>query len=1040
MKMMSRQGLKKKRRCDAMKKIMIKNTISLVLAVTLVIFSPLESVVGNTVSGNSLRVYAEEHPESTMTEIDIFTAEDLMSLAENCHHEAWSSDKFVVLKNDISLENSDFSSIPIFSGIFNGNGHTISGYSYDGTGYVTGFFRYVSRTGCVQSLTIEADIDASEDGYVTGALAGINDGYIRKCVVTGSVSGVTATGGIVGINGTGGLVIDCENRAEVSGFYYTGGIAGRNYGVIRRGINSGNINSTSEWAAENDERQVDVISEITGDLSLISYQSGIDTGGIAGFSRGMILSSRNDAVVGYERVGYNIGGICGRHCGTIFSCTNNGTVLGKKDVGGIAGQQEPYIETDPSKSISDQIARINALADKTARDAEGATPAVTEAIYALQQAAGRTMDDASAMSGDLSEYKLEENRDWAGMIEDRAERAEKEALESLENRMDSMLDRLSSYEDLSKEKMEELFGDTDISDLSEEELRELIDGIEGAAGKEEDLKESPDEDLSSEISDKADEAGAEFNDTINSGIHTWNSGIDDLTENRDILTSDLSDVRYATDVLISVSSMYSAQLTQDAAMLNDQINRTYDLMDDLVRGVEEEGMDYLFSDVSETAGSYNFDGRMVSCRNNGIVNGDINAGGIAGTLAVDSENLENNAIARFELKTGEAYAICSNVEDCENFGIVNVRTDSAGGIVGRAEHGCIRGGCGYGAVMSDDGDHIGGISGYSEGTILSSYSTCTLSGKDLVGGIAGYAVSVKQCVAMPVFGDVSGDRGGIAGQILREDGTEAVDGSNYSENLYVSGDYYGIDDISYGGITDEVTYDELMQMDGIPSEFGNLKVIFVAGGEVVKIFRASYGDDMGFLAQPEIPDMEGSYGVWPDLSGKKVAGNMVVEAEYISHVGVLASDIKYADTGRPIALLQGQFRETDSIRARLTSMEFTTPDNSAYTDVTIYEIGFDGTSASENSAEYRMRVYVPYDQCRIWRKNGETWTEMPFEMAGSYAQITFTGNAGVIAVTKIPDRRLKYAGYAGIVLLIVIFAAVMIRQTVRSLRKSRKTE
>ena len=1023
-----------------MKKIMIKNTISLVLAVTLVIFNPLESVVGNTVSGDSLRVYAEEHPESTMTEIDIFTAEDLMSLAENCHHEAWSSDKFVVLKNDISLENSDFSSIPIFSGIFNGNGHTISGYSNDGTGYVTGFFRYVSRTGCVQSLTIEADIDASEDGYVTGALAGINDGYIRKCVVTGSVSGVTATGGIVGINGTGGLVIDCENRAEVSGFYYTGGIAGRNYGVIRRGINSGNINSTSEWAAENDERQVDVISEITGDLSLISYQSGIDTGGIAGFSRGMILSSRNDAVVGYERVGYNIGGICGRHCGTIFSCTNNGTVLGKKDVGGIAGQQEPYIETDPSKSISDQIARINALADKTARDAEGATPAVTEAIYALQQAAGRTMDDASAMSGDLSEYKLEENRDWAGMIEDRAERAEKEVLESLENRMDSMLDRLSSYEDLSKEKMEELFGDTDISDLSEEELRELIDGIEGAAGKEEDLKESPDEDLSSEISDKADEAGAEFNDTINSGIHTWNSGIDDLTENRDILTSDLSDVRYATDVLISVSSMYSAQLTQDAAMLNDQINRTYDLMDDLVRGVEEEGMDYLFSDVSETAGSYNFDGRMVSCRNNGIVNGDINAGGIAGTLAVDSENLENNAIARFELKTGEAYAICSNVEDCENFGIVNVRTDSAGGIVGRAEHGCIRGGCGYGAVMSDDGDHIGGISGYSEGTILSSYSTCTLSGKDLVGGIAGYAVSVKQCVSMPVFGDVRGDCGGIAGQILRETGTEAVNGNDYSDNLYVSGDHYGIDNISYEGITDEVTYDELMQMDGIPSEFGNLKVIFVAGGEVVKIFRASYGDDMGFLAQPEIPDMEGSYGVWPDLSGKKVAGNMVVEAEYISHVGVLASDVKYADTGRPIALLQGQFRETDSIRARLTSMEFTTPDNSAYTDVTIYEIGFDGTSASENSAEYRMRVYVPYDQCRIWRKNGETWTEIPFEMAGSYAQITFTGNAGVIAVTKIPDRRLKYAGYAGIVLLIVIFAAVMIRQTVRSLRKSRKTE
>lgn len=1023
-----------------MNKKSVRNIISFILAVTLAVLSPVEGVLCGLFPEGGRKVYAAGMPECVMTEIDICTADDLIELAGNCHHEAWSSDKFVVLKNDISLEGTDFTSIPIFSGIFNGNGHTISGYSYSGTGYVTGLFRYVSRTGTVQSLTLEADIDASGDGYVTGAIVGINDGYVRKCTVTGSVRGVSATGGIVGINGRKGLVIDCENRAQILGFYYTGGIAGRNYGVIRRGINSGDINSTSEWAAENDARRVDAVSEITGDLSLVSFQSGIDTGGIAGFSEGMILSSRNDATVGYERVGYNIGGICGRHCGTIYSCTNNGTVTGKKDVGGIAGQQEPYIETDPSKSVSDQIARINALAGKVAADAEGAVPEVTDAIYSLQQAAGKAMDDAVSMSGDLSEYKLEENRNWAGMIEERAERAEREALESLENRMDAVLDQISGDKELTEEEIEKILDGADLSDLSEEEIEELKGRLEGHMPSEDDIKEAAGSNVTTELSDKEHEAETEFNDSVNSGIHTWNSGIDELTQNKDILTSDLYAVRYETDRLISISSMYSGQLSADAAMLGDQIDRTCDLINDLINGVEEEGIDYLFSDVSDVAGTYNYDGRMTECRNNGTVSGDINAGGIAGLLSVDTENLESNAIARFELRTGEAYALCSNVEDCTNYGIVNVRTDAAGGIAGKAEHGCIRGGCGYGAVMSGDGDHIGGIAGYSEGTIVSSYSACTLSGRDLIGGIAGYAESIKQCVSMPVFGDVRGDCGGIAGQILRETGTEAVNGNDYSDNLYVSGDHYGIDNISYEGITDELTYDELMQMDGIPSEFGNLKVIFVAGGEVVKIFRASYGDDMGFLAQPEIPDMEGSYGVWPDLSGKKVAGNMVVEAEYISHVGVLASDIKYADTGRPIALLQGQFRETDSIRARLTSMEFTTPDNSAYTDVTIYEIGFDGTSASENSAEYRMRVYVPYDQCRIWRKNGGTWTEMPFEMAGSYAQITFTGNAGVIAVTKIPDRRLKYAGYAGIVLLIAVFAAVMIRQTVRSLRKSRKTE
>ena len=47
--------------------------------------------------------------------------------------------------------------------------------------------------------------------------------------------------------------------------------------------------------------------------------------------------------VGYAHVGYNIGGIVGRQSGYLSSCTNSGTILGRKDVGGIAGQLEPEV-------------------------------------------------------------------------------------------------------------------------------------------------------------------------------------------------------------------------------------------------------------------------------------------------------------------------------------------------------------------------------------------------------------------------------------------------------------------------------------------------------------------------------------------------------------------------------------------------------------------------------------------------------------------------------------------------------------------------
>ena len=998
-------------------------------------------------------VMAEENTLEGYTQIDLRTADDLIALAENCHHEAWSLDKYIVLKNNISLSGTDFESIPIFSGYFNGNGYSITGYSYEGTGYAGGFFRYIGKTGNVCALTVVANITASEDAYVTGILAGVNDGCVRKCRTTGQIDACTATGGMVGINGENGLIIDCENEASVSGFYYTGGIAGRNYGVIRRCSNTGNINSTPEWAAANDERDVDIISEITGDVSLISYQSGIDAGGVAGFSRGIIMNSKNEGIVGYERVGYNIGGICGRQSGMLYSCVNRGKVYGKKDIGGICGQQEPYIEVDKTKSVSDSIARITEIVEKTANDAYGVTPALQGATAQLQAASGKALDDAQSMTGDVREYKLEEDRDWASMVEKQAENAGKAAADSVKDRYEELFDKYSTLPD-----------DADGGDFSDQEIRDILSRLENGEELTEEEKEKLDaekqkaeeekekaaeeaEKEQKEADEKAEkekrDAEQEFNDTINSGIDKWNSGIDTLSENSDMLNADLDALQKAADNFVSVSESYSTLLTNDIMALNSSIEKTYDLVEDLINGTTEEGADYLFSDVSELDIPEMFDGRSVSCVNYGTVNGDINVGGTCGCMSIDTENLESNVIVKFSLKAGEGYAISNVVTGCENSGLVEARTSCGGGICGRSEHGCIRECRGYGRAGSADCNYVGGVAGYSEGSIVSSYALCTVSGNDLVGGIAGYACAVKTSVSMPVFSDASGRKGGIAGQILRDPDTESISSADFAGNHYVADDFYGIDDISYEGIADEIGYEDVLKIEGIPDDFATLKVTFVSDGEIIKIYHAKYGDDAAGFVLPDIPDKDGSYGVWPDLTGVRVTGNLVIDAEYVSHVAVIRSDAEYEQTGKPLALIQGQFRTGDTLKASVTEGEFETPDSSAYTDKIMMDVVFEGDDSLFNGEkEYPvLRLYSPYDEYRLWVKNGDSWTEAASGKSGSYAQLQITSSHMEFCLTKNPDKTLTYIGYAAIAviaLLVIVLTARRMRKAAGKIKALRK--
>ncbi|MDR3239098.1 MAG: chitobiase/beta-hexosaminidase C-terminal domain-containing protein [Clostridiales bacterium] len=121
------------------------------------------------------------------------------------------------LQNDIALTAFSWTPLPYFSGVFDGNAHTITNLNITSSaaGAYNGLFS--ENAGAIVKLGVAADIDVS--GHA-GAVVGqnYNNGRIQQCYSLGSVaasgSGGSYIGGLVAVNR--GTVEDCYSRAIVT--------------------------------------------------------------------------------------------------------------------------------------------------------------------------------------------------------------------------------------------------------------------------------------------------------------------------------------------------------------------------------------------------------------------------------------------------------------------------------------------------------------------------------------------------------------------------------------------------------------------------------------------------------------------------------------------------------------------------------------------------------------------------------------------------------------------------------------------------------
>jgi len=210
-----------------------------------------------------------------------------------------------------------------FTGVFDGEGHTISHLTITGKDWL-GLFGCLGSKAEVKNLGV-VDVNVTGSGDYIGGLIGRNYGTLTQCYSTGLIGGDSVVGGLVGSNGYDDRVTHCCSQAMVSGISTVGGLVGLNAGAVSRSCSMGAVSAMS------------------------------DVGGLIGAnvrsqrSNGRVSDCYSAAAVSGTE---NVGGLLGHHSGGVTHCYSVGPVRSTGEpVGGLVGYGFGEIPTDAGGPI-----------------------------------------------------------------------------------------------------------------------------------------------------------------------------------------------------------------------------------------------------------------------------------------------------------------------------------------------------------------------------------------------------------------------------------------------------------------------------------------------------------------------------------------------------------------------------------------------------------------------------------------------------------------------------------------------------------------
>lgn len=1008
--------------------------------------------------------------------VTIATVQDFTNFSKQCTRDTWSQGITVELTADLDLSGSDFTPVPIFQGTFHGNGHTISGFSFEKKGSKTGLFRTLTASAVVEDLTVEGDLAPQGSASQAGLLVGENYGTVSRCAARGSVSGQEDIGGLVGLNGESGCIQSCTSAAAVTGVTNVGGITGQNLGAVENSSNTGEINTQAD------------------------QETPTSVGGIAGLSRGTIRGCTNSGAVGYQHVGYNMGGIVGLQSGEISNCSNTAPIQGRKDVGGIAGQFEPNTSltygpspsqqlTNSLSSLFDQLEHFtNQLNDMVSRGVDDAQ-AIHDSLSAIQDrthAAGTEgRDDFKAMSDQLYQHttaisgSLDSLRDDLDRFSEEAGDQLQEALDQTDTLL-SKLEKLASQADSGLGQTIHALEDT-ISAIRDQlqlirthrqAMAEELDNVKQyvsdvarliAAGQFEQALQLPFPSLDltghvqaiagalkeiprlaaklpgqwNDIHDQTSQALGQTGQDIDRALNALYEALTALNEAGDHFSSDLQEdldaVNQKADAIRDLLKTYTDTLGDKAQSALDDIDGELTAIQDRVDSMTQAaGAD---NDALHATSQAIFDD-MEAVRQ-----------AISG-LSKEPELTVTDLTDEIDQGPGL-------VKGCTASGTVQGDTN-VGGIVGTVStelgddpeatfdlgdlklmsdvYATLR------AVVRDcrfDGDVTvknecgGGVAGRCEaGAIVDCAARGTVeTGGDYCGGIAGRTKGkVIRCAALT---DLTGQSwlGGVAGlgqditdcrTMVRADSDGEYQGAiagqaegTLTGNRYLMEDLAGLDGVDYAQTAQGLDFDAFSQLDYIPADFLTFSYRFEVNGQTVAEIPFQYGDDLDTSLVPEAPKQGEEYGQWPQFPTQDLRRSMVLSVQFTTPTSTLADQDGVAQL-----LVEGTFSPDASLT--VDQEELSDQKVEGYTSRSAWS--YTVTGSQSDTITVRLRAEGVEKPAAAVYQDG-SWQRVDSTLDGSYLvfQAPTQGQVLLLEEQQLPLLTVGLIGGGTIVLLLAGF-------------------
>ena len=1008
--------------------------------------------------------------------VTIATVQDFTNFSKQCTRDTWSQGITVELTADLDLSGSDFTPVPIFQGTFHGNGHTISGFSFEKKGSKAGLFRTLTASAVVEDLTVEGDLAPQGSASQAGLLVGENYGTVSRCAAQGSVSGQEDIGGLVGLNGESGCIQSCTSAAAVTGVTNVGGITGQNLGTVENSSNTGEINTQAD------------------------QETPTSVGGIAGLSRGTIRGCTNSGAVGYQHVGYNMGGIVGLQSGEISNCSNTAPIQGRKDVGGIAGQFEPNTSLtygpSPSQQLTNSLSTLfdqlehftNQLNDMVSRGVDDAQ-AIHDSLSAIQDrahAAGTEgRNDFKAMSDQLYQHttaisgSLDSLRDDLDQFSEKASDQFQEALDQTDTLL-SKLEKLASQADSGLGKAIRALEGT-ISAIRDQlqlirthrqAMAEELDNVKQyvsdvarliAAGQFEQALQLPFPSLDltghvqaiagalkeiprlaaklpgqwNDIHDQTSQALGQTGQDIDRALNALYEALTALNEAGDHFSSDLQEdldaVNQKADAIRDLLKTYTDTLGDKAQSALDDIDGEFTAIQDRVdsmtqaAGADNDALhatsQAIFDDMEAVRQAISGLGKepelTVTDLTDEIDQGPGLVKGCTASGTVQGDTNVGGIVGTVSTELGD------DPEATFDLGDLKLMSD-----VYATLRAVVRD-CRFDGDVTVKNECGGGVAGRCEaGAIVDCAARGTVeTGGDYCGGIAGRTKGkVIRCAALT---DLTGQSwlGGVAGlgqditdcrTMVRADSDGEYQGAiagqaegTLTGNRYLMEDLAGLDGVDYAETAQGLDFDAFSQLDYIPADFLTFSYRFEVNGQTVAEIPFQYGDDLDTSLVPEAPKQGEEYGQWPQFPTQDLRRSMVLSVQFTTPTSTLADQDGVAQL-----LVEGTF----SPDASLTVDQEELPDQKVegYTSRSAWS--YTVTGSQSDTITVRLRAEGVGKPAAAVYQDGR-WQRVDSTLDGSYLvfQAPTHGQVLLLEEQQLPLLTVGLIGGGTIVLLLAGF-------------------